>query len=70
MKEVLRSNNMIELSWAKDVLHQAGIEAVILDTHTAVMEGSISAIQQRLVVHDDYEAKAKRELDKAKSELE
>lgn len=70
MKEVLRSNNIIELSWAKDVLYQAGIEAVILDTHTAVMEGSISAIEQRLVVPEKDLSKAMRELSQAKAELE
>ncbi len=70
MKELLRSNNLVKLSWAQSMLQQSGIESVWLDRHTSVMEGSISAIEQRLVVaEDDYEA-AKRCLQRAERELE
>ena len=55
MKELLRTNDPVHLSWAVATLAQAGIECVILDQHTSVVEGSIGAIQRRLVVAErDY----------------
>lgn len=56
MKEVARSNNPVLLSWLSSVLKDAGYENVIFDTHTAFVEGSITAIEKRLMVSsDDYE---------------
>ena len=53
MKELFRSNDPVRLSWAEAVLAGAGIVALVLDEHTAALEGSISAIPRRLVVDDD-----------------
>ena len=41
------------------LLHVQGIDAVVLDTHASVMEGSISAIQRRVMVesHNLHRAK-------------
>jgi hypothetical protein len=56
MKELLRTNDAVRLSWLQALLAGAGIEAVILDSHTSIIEGSIGAIPRRLVVHsDDYQ---------------
>ena len=55
MKELLRTNDPVHLSWAMATLAQAGIECLVLDQHTSVVEGSIGAIQRRLVVAErDY----------------
>jgi hypothetical protein len=55
MKELLRTNDPVRLSWAVATLAQAGIECLVLDQHTSVVEGSIGAIQRRLVVAErDY----------------
>jgi hypothetical protein len=55
MKELLRTNDPVHLSWAMAALAQAGIECLVLDQHTSIVEGSIGAIQRRLVVADrDY----------------
>ena len=55
MRELLRTNDLVRLSWATALLRGAGIESIVLDTHTSVLEGSVSAIQRRLmVVEDDY----------------
>ena len=57
MKELYRTNNPIELSFIESNLRDAGIEPIQLDQHTSTMEGSISAIERRImVVDDDYEA--------------
>jgi len=58
MVELVRSNDLVFLSWAQAMLAAEGIEAVLLDGHTSVIEGSIGAIPRRLVVADFDLAKA------------
>ena len=53
MKELLRSNDPVRLSWAEALLASAGIEIVIADRHTSAVEGSIGAIQRRILVAED-----------------
>ncbi|WP_428490794.1 DUF2007 domain-containing protein [Rhodopila sp.] len=56
MRVVVTSNNMVRLSFLTVLLADAGIEAVLLDTHTSVLEGSAAAIQRRLAVStEDYD---------------
>lgn len=59
MRELLRTNDSVRLSWLQAMLASAGIEAVILDTHTSIIEGSIGAIPRRLMVHEDDETRAR-----------
>lgn len=55
MRVVVTSNNPIRLSFLTALLADAGIEAVLLDTHTSILEGSAGAIPRRLVVSaNDY----------------
>lgn len=55
MRELLRSNDPVRLDWLRTLLADQGIETVVFDRHTAVLEGSANAIVQRLmVVNDDY----------------
>lgn len=57
MKELLRSNDLIRISWVEAVLREAGIEPLLLDVHASVLEGSAVAIPRRLmVVDEDYPA--------------
>jgi hypothetical protein len=58
MKEVMRTNDWVRLTWARALLADAGIEALVLDTHTSVVEGSIGAIARRLMVEDRHHARA------------
>ena len=50
MKELLRTNNVVRLSWAQALLADAGIDSIVLDHHTSLVEGSIGAIPRRLMV--------------------
>ena len=52
MVELIRTNDPVLLSWLTAALRGEDIEAVVLDTHTSVMEGSISAIPRRIMVRD------------------
>lgn len=53
MKEVTRSNDLVFLSWARTFLADSGISTLVLDGHASVIEGSVGAIQRRLMVADD-----------------
>jgi hypothetical protein len=55
MKELVRTNDSVRLSWIEAMLAAAGIEVIVLDAHTSIIEGSIGAIPRRLMVGDaDY----------------
>ena len=53
MKELLRSNDLVEISWVMALLSDADIPARILDLNASVIEGSIGAIPRRIVVDDE-----------------
>jgi len=56
MRVVAVSNDLVKLSFLNALLTDAGIVPIVLDQHASVMDGSISAIQQRLMVtEDDYD---------------
>jgi len=52
MKELLRTNDPVRLSFVEAMLRAAGIQCVLLDQHTSIVEGSIGAIQRRLMVDE------------------
>ena len=55
MKELLRTNDPVRLSFVQALLRDSGIESLVLDHHTSLVEGSIGAIPRRLVVTErDY----------------
>jgi len=50
MREVLRSNDAVLLSYAVSVLQAQGIGSLVADQHISVIEGSIGAFPRRLMV--------------------
>jgi Putative prokaryotic signal transducing protein len=52
MKELVRTNNPVRLSWLQALLHDSGIDSLVLDHHTSLVEGNIGAIPRRLMVSD------------------
>ena len=62
MRNVLKTNNPVTLSFAQSLLAEAGIEAVVFDTHTSVIEGSLGILPRRLMVADDDGPRAERVL--------
>jgi hypothetical protein len=62
MIELLRTNDPVLLSWLTVALSREGIDAVVLDTHTSVLEGSAAAIPRRVMVDDDDLARAREVL--------
>ena len=53
MMELRRTNDPVEISWLTAVLASGGIEAVVLDSHTSVLEGQVGAIPRRVMVLDE-----------------
>jgi hypothetical protein len=65
MLELLRSNDLVHLSWAQAALSAAGIESVLLDAHISSVEGNIGAFPRRLMVDDDLLERARKVLAQA-----
>jgi hypothetical protein len=53
MKELIRSNDPVLLSYIDALLKEAGILHEIADVHISVMEGSIAAFPRRVLVDDE-----------------
>ncbi len=69
MKELLRTNDLVRISWLQALLSDSQIPSFVLDGHTSVLEGSAIAIPRRLMVDaDDYET-AKNLLESAGESL-
>lgn len=69
MNELVRSNDLVYLSWVEAVLAAAGIACVLSDQYTSVIEGSIGAIPRRILVDSDDFVRAERVLAEAEAEL-
>lgn len=65
MVEIVSSNDPVLISFVASVLSDAGIEHSVTDTHMSVIDGSIGAIPNRVLVADDREAEARRLLREA-----
>jgi hypothetical protein len=57
MKELLRSNDPVLLSYVDALLKEADIPHETADLHMSIMDGSIGALPRRVLVgDDDFEA--------------
>ncbi|MFO0985894.1 MAG: DUF2007 domain-containing protein [Alphaproteobacteria bacterium] len=57
MKELVRSNDPVFISWLMAALDGAGIHALLLDQHVSAVEGSLGILPRRILVPDEaYEA--------------
>ena len=65
MKELLRSNDQVLLSFVSALLNEAGIDFIILDTNMSVMEGSIGILPRRVLVEEGYIDQARNLLTEA-----
>jgi len=67
MKELMRSNDLVRLSWLQALLKSAAIDFVIADNHTSIIEGSIGAIPRRVLVAEEDLRRAQALLDAAEA---
>ena len=61
----MRTNDPVLLSWLVALLADSKLHAVVLDTHTSVLEGSVGALPRRLMVADSDAEQALRILREA-----
>ena len=69
MRELFRTNDIVRLSWAQARLRDAGIDSLVLDQHTSLVEGSIGAIPRRLMVAERDHRRAQAVIAEAEKEL-
>ena len=60
MKELLRSNDPVLLSFVEALLSEAGIGHAVLDTNMSIVEGSIGILPRRVLVDEDQWRQARR----------
>lgn len=65
MKELLRSNDAVLLSYVSALMDEADIGFVVADTNMSVLEGSIGALPRRVLVEAAKIARARRILTEA-----
>ena len=53
MVELLRTNDIVYLSFVRHMLSGEGIDHVLLDEFTSAVEGSINAIPRRILVAEN-----------------
>lgn len=52
MVEILKTNDLVLLSYVQHCLAEAGIEALVFDGYISAVEGSIGAFPRRVMVAD------------------
>lgn len=60
MVELLRTNDIVYLSFVRHVLNEEGIDYLVLDEYVSAAEGSINAIPRRVVVDENMLESAKK----------
>jgi Putative prokaryotic signal transducing protein len=53
VREILKTNNPVELNFAQALLKDAGIHFAVFDANMSVMDGSMVILPQRLMVADE-----------------
>ena len=70
MKEIFKSNNLIEISWVKHILKKNDIDFFVMDEQMSINEGNISAIPIRILVKNGFENKSKRLIEIERKKIE
>ena len=65
MEELLRTNDIVLISYVEALLRDAGIEHMVVDQNMSVVEGSLGVLPRRLLVAGDKTEAARRLLEDA-----
>jgi len=65
LEELLRTNDVVLISFIEALLRDAGIEHVVLDQNMSVVEGSLGVLPRRVLVDGDQVDAARRLLEDA-----
>jgi hypothetical protein len=58
MKELIRTNDIVLISWLQATLAGDGIVAVVFDQYVSAIEGQAGPVQRRVMVLDEDFARA------------
>lgn len=70
MKELIRTNDAVLLSFAESLMKDAGIGCLIADQNMSIFEGSLGLLPRRFLVVDDEADEARKILIDAGLEAE
>ena len=70
MKELIRTNDAVVLSFAESLMKDAGIACLIADQGMSILEGSLGLLPRRFLVADEDAEAARRILIDAGLEAE
>ncbi|MEW9807488.1 putative signal transducing protein [Mesorhizobium marinum] len=60
MKELIRTNDAVVISFVESLLKDAGIESLVADQNMSVLDGSIGILPRRVLVLDEDLEEARR----------
>jgi hypothetical protein len=53
MEELLRTNDIVLISFVESLLRDAGITAMVMDQNMSIIEGSLGVLPRRVMVRSD-----------------
>ena len=65
MTTIIRTTNIVRLSFLQALLRDAGIHVEVFDSNISALEAGIGAFPRRLVVNDEWAGVARRVLEQA-----
>jgi hypothetical protein len=60
MVELVRTNDLVLISFVESLLRQAGVRFFIADNHMSAVEGSLGFLPRRILVDANQHAQAQR----------
>lgn len=60
MTEIMRTNNLVLISFVEALLREAGVGYLVADAHMSALDGSIGALPRRILVDSDRIDEARR----------
>jgi hypothetical protein len=65
MEELIRTNDLVLISYVEALLRDAGISALVVDQNMSVIEGSLGVLPRRVLVAEDDAGEARELLEAA-----
>lgn len=65
MEELLKTNDIVLISFVEAILNEGNIDHMVLDQNMSIIEGSIGVIPRRILVDRDAMPRARRMLAEA-----
>jgi hypothetical protein len=65
LEELLRTNDVVLISFVEALLRDAGIEHIVVDTNMSVVEGSLGVLPRRVLVAGEGAEAARKLLEDA-----